>query len=173
MGVAYNPNGNGGDGSFWVAKDHGSWGDNGSLYYASDDADDDDWLEETFVGPTNVDPILEIDGEGNVLTELINNPNTNIPNKPDGTPHPSGGWWGGVGGIEIDPQTGNLWLAADLDERIMELDPTTGMPTGIAYRQFVSEPGRVGGLVGIPGGDPDPNGSFLRLRHGGVHERGW
>jgi hypothetical protein len=118
-------------------------------------------------------PILEIDMEGNILRTLVNNPITDVLDVRDldddgdtTEPNPHfgeaiGGWWA-AGGITIDPISGNLWVTVDMQERILEVDIDTGIPTGLTCPQpeIGRLPARQGGLTGIPKGDPGSYASF-------------
>ena len=77
--LAFDPHGNGGNGSLLVA-DFGS-------------------------------PILECDLQGNVLRTT-----------------PNGGW--SAYGLAVDPVTGNLWVNADLQGNLAEIDRASGLLTG-------------------------------------------
>lgn len=131
-GLAFDPSGDGGNGSFWV-------GDDGGV----------NALNEAVASP-----ILEIDLQGNILRELANNP--------DGLGVPRGGWWY-AGGIALDNQTGNLWVLADGDDNVIEVNVLTGMPTGKLFAQEKPPDGFRGGLSSIVGGDPGTSPSDLDM----------
>ena len=197
LAVAYDPAGDGGDGSMYVGADGGTIGSgqtgppfqSGSvgshLAFYDTNGDEIDWswlaraqpntplnslgqVSEHWVALNrNNLPILEIDMEGNILRTIVNNPITDVLDVEDldddgdtaeANPYfgeARGGWWA-AGGITIDPITGNLWVGVDMQERLLEVDITTGMPTGLTIPQpeigFL--PARQGGITGLPGGDP-------------------
>lgn len=156
-GVAFDPSGDGGNGSLWVSTD-------GGLADGTDEGQ-----------PTRNAPILQIDLDGKVLLELAQptaidmepldkqnllrsdgsadpNPSSTDPNPRLGMP--IGGLWLGSG-LALDNQTGNLWvLHEEGTEDIIEIDSTTGVPTGKHFDQERFTDNFRGGLDGILGGDP-------------------
>ena len=105
---------------------------------------------------------MEIDLQGNILTRFENGPIETTPGAfREGLG--KGGFWS-VGGLEIDPLTGNLWVAVEPEfQDTIEVDITTGLPTGITFPGFVETPNRQGGIVGLPLGDPGTYPGFYDL----------